>query len=218
MDSSTTQHDTQTPPQPLREKLSTLIEELPAEGLTLDYLLEVVGTQGMMLLITLLSLVFLIPVSIPGVSTIFGAAILLISLCTLTGRPLWLPQRLREKRIATDKLKPMLQRALRWIGYVEYISKPMRAPWMVSAKLPHILNSAGLVLGAILLMAPFGFIPFSNTFPAIAILCFSIGTLQRDGLAMIFGHVANLLTIIYFGILIAGGGIVIMKAFEYFTQ
>ena len=36
---------------------------------------------------------FLIPVSIPGVSTVFGAAILLVGVSRLSGRQLWLPAR-----------------------------------------------------------------------------------------------------------------------------
>lgn len=55
-------------------------------------------------------------------------------------------------------------------------------------------------------MAPFGLIPFSNTLPALALLFFAIGFLQRDGLFVVLGHAANLVTVIYFSVLIVGGG------------
>ena len=83
---------------PLKTQIDQMIEELPAQGhLTLGTLLDKLGDEGMLLLTILLTLVFLIPVSIPGVSTVFGAVILLVGISRLSGRPLWLPQRLRDK-------------------------------------------------------------------------------------------------------------------------
>jgi hypothetical protein len=74
----------------------------------------------------------------------------------------------------------------------------------------RIVNDCALILGAALLMAPFGLIPFSNTFPAIALLFLAIGSLQRDGLFILIGHVSNLVTIAYFALLIGGGGYALM--------
>jgi hypothetical protein len=81
----------------------------------------------------------------------------------------------------------------------------------------EFLNNCALILGSVLLMAPFGLIPFSNTLPALAILCLAIGLLQRDGLCVLFGHLTNLSTIIYFAVLIAGGTAVIYEAIQYIT-
>jgi hypothetical protein len=61
-------------------------------------------------------------------------------------------------------------------------------------------------------MAPFGLIPFSNTLPALALLFLAIGLLQRDGLCILFGHLANLATIIYFIVLLVGGSVAIHEA------
>ena len=52
----------------------------------------------------------------------------------------------------------------------------------------------------------FGFIPFSNTVPGIALMCLAIGLLQRDGLMVLLGHVMNGVSILYFALLIGGGG------------
>nr|MBP7548420.1 exopolysaccharide biosynthesis protein [Corallincola sp.] len=60
--------------------------------------------------------------------------------------------------------------------------------------------------------APFGFIPFSNTLPALALILLALGFIQRDGLCILLGHGANLATIIYFGGLIAGGGLALKQA------
>jgi len=63
-------------------------------------------------------------------------------------------------------------------------------------------------------MAPFGLIPFSNTLPAIAILFFAIGLLQRDGICILLGHLVNFATIVYFTLLIVGGGATIYEIFQ----
>jgi len=64
---------------------------------------------------------------------------------------------------------------------------------------------------------PFGLIPFSNTFPAVAILFLAIGLLQRDGVCILLGHISNVVTIIYFGVLIGGGGLAMREVFNRFV-
>lgn len=209
--------DLQPDPELLSAKLIAMIQALPESGVTLNYLLIMAGQDGLMILTMLLSLVFLIPVSIPGVSTVFGAAILLIALCKLAGRDLWVPQRLRDRTLSTEKLRPVLKRSLRWLSRLEKVSEPHRLSWLVNGSVANILNNLALVLGAVLLMAPFGLIPFSNTFPAVALLCLAVGFVQRDGLCILLGHVANLATILYFGLLLAGGGLAVREMFQRIT-
>ena len=75
-----------------------------------------------------------------------------------------------------------------------------------------------LLLGAMLLMAPFGIIHFSNKFPAVALLCLAVGFVQRDGLCILLGHIANLATIMYFSVLLAGGSLALREAFQHIAE
>lgn len=215
--SNTSNQHAQSDQEPLSKKLVGMIGALPPSGVTLDHLLALAGQDGLMILTVLLSLVFLIPVSIPGVSTVFGAAILLIALCRLSGRDLWLPGRLRNRVLSTEKLRPVLERSLRWLGHLEKVAHPHRLGWLATGGGIAVFNNAGLVLGALLLMAPFGLIPFSNTFPAVALLFLAVGFIQRDGVCILLGHVANLVSILYFGLLFAGGGLALREAFQRIT-
>lgn len=76
------------------EKLSTTLEKLigklQGQTITLRELMEAIGEQGLLLICAIASLPFLIPVSIPGVSTVFGAAIILVSLAITLNRLPWL--------------------------------------------------------------------------------------------------------------------------------
>ena len=90
----------------LGEKLTVVIDKLPPEGVTVIEILDLVGKDSLLLVTAFLTLVFLIPVSIPGVSTVFGAAILLIGVTRLFGRNLWLPKSFGNRIISTEKLLP----------------------------------------------------------------------------------------------------------------
>ncbi|MFA5683592.1 MAG: exopolysaccharide biosynthesis protein [Lysobacteraceae bacterium] len=202
----------------LRETLEQAIDALPPDTLSIEALLDQFGANGLLLLSALLTLVFLIPVSIPGVSTVFGAAILMVGVSRVLGRPLWLPARLRQRQLPTEKLRPPLQSGLTWVRRLERISRPGRLPALVDGRAMNLINDLALVLGALLLMMPFGFIPFSNTLPGIALLFLAIGLIQRDGIAVLLGHLGNVATMIYFAILIGGGGLLFREAMQWFSR
>jgi hypothetical protein len=205
------------PGESISQRIRALVRSLPPTGITLSELIHKVGNDGLLLLTALLTLVFLIPVSIPGVSTVFGAAILLIGTSRLLRRELWIPAKIKHRMINTRKLRPVLRKALPWLQKIERVSRPNRVQWLVSKGTVEHMNNASLILGAVLLMMPFGMIPFSNTFPAVALLFLAIGLLQRDGLCILLGYVSNLVTIVYFGILFTGGGLAIREAFNRLT-
>jgi len=205
-DTSDKMNDTDDNASSLRGQLTRMIAQLPEDRLNFGELLDLFGEDGLLLLCILLTLVFLIPVSIPGVSTVFGAAILLIGASRLRRKPLWLPERLRRKSLPSARLRPALTGGLKWVQRMERISRPHRLPWLVHGRAAWIINNLAFIAAALLLMAPFGFVPFSNTFPGIALLAYAIGFVQRDGGAVLLGHLANIGTVIYFSVLIGGGG------------
>lgn len=204
------------PEDSLSEKLQKIIDSFPEDKLTLSEIRDLLGRDGMLFFIALLSVVFLIPISIPGVSTIFGGTILLIGISLMLGWNLWLPEKFLKKELPAVKLRNGFKVGLKWFTRLEKICKPHRLIWMAGNRGATILNGCSIVLGAVLLMMPFGLIPFSNTLPAIALLFFSIGILQKDGICILLGYFFNFATIVYFTILISGGGYAVYKLFNYF--
>lgn len=199
----------------LGEKIELIISKLPQTEVTLIEIMDIVGTDSLMLLTIFLSLVFLVPVSIPGVSTVFGTGILLIGVTRLFARKLWLPKAIATRKISAEKLRLGFNRALVWFRRLEKISRPHRLQGLTTNGLMGLSNNLSFILAAILLMAPFGFIPFSNTLPAIALIFLAIGLMQRDGGSILLGYLANLATLIYFAFLIAGGGLSIRELFQF---
>ena len=198
----------------LGERLENIIDTLPEDALTLAELRDALGQDGPLFFAALLTLVFLIPVSIPGVSTVFGAAILFIGIGRLFNRTLWLPRRVLARPLPAARLREGLGKGIAWFHRLERISRPHRWRWFSAAGPLAVINDLAFILGAVLLMMPFGLIPFSNTLPAIALLLLAIGFLQRDGVCITLGHLANLATILYFGLLLSGGGLALKAVLE----
>lgn len=197
----------------LGEKLDDIIARLPPGTVTLGSVLELIEREGLLLFCVFLVLPFMVPVSIPGVSTVFGLAILLIGLSILFNYKPRLPARLAEKQFPTDRLRHALERGSIWVHRLQKISHPRLLVLTHGAAFERF-NGLMLVLGALLLMAPFGLVPFSNTLPGLAILFLAVGILQRDGGCVALGYVTNLLTMAYFSFLILGGGVLLHELWK----
>ena len=183
----------------LSHVLTNLIDEIDDDTITLKALLERSGRQGMLLVCALSTLPFLIPVSIPGGSTVFGAAIVLLASALFLNRLPWLPQRILNKPLDTHKLVPALRKGVTLVGKIDRWAKQR---WLGLTSVPMLrLNCAVMVFGGLLLMAPLGPIPFSNTAPAVGILLLAVGLLQRDGLFVVLGYLGLVLSVAYFSVL-----------------
>jgi hypothetical protein len=63
-------------------------------------------------------------------------------------------------------------------------------------------NGLALVFAALLLMAPLPLIPLTNTLPAVAILLLAAGMAERDGVLVLAGYAATLISTAYVGLLL----------------
>lgn len=187
---------------------------MPGPNVTLRQMLEIVGDHGPLLLCAVLTVPFLLPVSIPGVSTVFGLAILLLGAGITLNRMPWLPRQIMDRKIDAEKLKPVLRRGIGLVSRVEAVIR-QRIGFLTRGALAGRINGLVVMFAAVLLMLPLGLVPFSNTLPAFAILLLCIGMSQRDGLLVLAGYAMVAATVVYFSILAyaavaAGRGIAAM--------
>ncbi len=184
----------------LKETFSSIQNALPDNGVTLSMVLELLGKESFLILAAFLTLPFLAPVSIPGVSTVFGVIILLIGIGLVLNRPPWLPERFMIHIFPTDKLRICISQSLIWIQRLEKISH-RRMSFLCHGHLMGRVIGLVMVAASLLLMAPLAFIPFSNTLPALSILLLSIGVLQQDGIFIALGYLFLVATSVYFTII-----------------
>ena len=178
--------------------LSEIACSLPSEGLTLRELLERLGERGLLIFSMILTIPFLLPVSIPGSSVPFGLIIALNAVGIVTHRAPWLPNCLMSRRLTTEQLRRVLERGLRLFTRVEKLVHPRLLVLTHSATTAR-LNGMLLGLSGILLMSPLP-LPLSNTLPAYGVLFLALGSLERDGYLILAGYIMVFLTIIYLGL------------------
>jgi len=197
------------------ESVEHVIKNISGDEVTLREIINVIGREGMLVFCIFLTLPFMVPASIPGVSTLFGLAIGLIGVAIMTHRPPWLPGRLIHKKFPADRLRSALKKGTIWINRLERISRPSIPVLTYGSGMARV-NGLMLIAGALLLMLPFGLVPFSNTLPGLAILFLAIGVLQRDGRSVLLGYMTLVLTVLYFAFLLLGGIAVLQGIIEWF--
>ena len=180
--------------------LSEVIRTMPAGGLTLHELLDRLGDRGLLMLCMVLTIPFLLPVSIPGSSIPFGVLIALIAVGIVTHRAPWLPDRLMNRRLVRGHVVPMLEKGAR----LERLIHPRLLPLTHGATVGRF-NGILLGLTGLLMMAPLP-LPLSNTLPAYGVLFLALGSVERDGYVVLAGYLIVLLTVGYFSAMGVVGG------------
>lgn len=186
-------------PRRLSEELAALHARFGDRPVTLREVIVSLRGSAYMLIVILLSLPFITPIPLPGLSTPFGLAIGFIALRLALGQRPWLPKRLQRKRLPAGFFKKVFAFASRVIALLESFLRPRLsavtgAGWVMQVHALFILISAAVLL----LPLP---IPFSNSFPAWTILLLAAGMLERDGLFILLGYVVFVLGILYFMLL-----------------
>jgi hypothetical protein len=177
---------------------------MPAGGLTLQGLLERLGNRGLLIFCLVLTMPFLLPVSIPGSSIPFGVVIALVAVGLVTRRAPWLPKRLMHRRLARGHVVPMLEKGARLFARLERLMHPRLLPLTHGATVGRV-NGILLGLTGLLMMAPLP-LPLSNTLPAYGVLCLALGSVERDGYVVLAGYLMVLLTVGYFSAVGVVGG------------
>ena len=190
-------HDTD---RTLSQTLRDVREAVQGEHVSLAHLLELIGEQGLLLFVMFLMVPFLLPVSIPGVSTVFSLVVIMVGFGVVLNRLPWLPARLLSHRVAVENLIPALDKGILLMQRIERVIQP-RWLWLTHSATLNRVNGAMLVLGGVLLLFPLGLVPFSNTFPGVAVLLLAAGLIERDGLFIFLGYVMVGVTLVYFGAL-----------------
>lgn len=185
----------------LSEALRTTLAAVEGHKVTLRELLVLVGEQGLLVFCAILAMPFLLPVSLPFMSTALGAPMLLIGYAVTMNRVPLLPDRLLDHALPTVTVVHVLERAIRAADRFEHLCRPRILALTATASI-NAVHGAVLVLVVLALMAPLPLIPLANTLPAVAVILLCLGMAERDGAMLLLGHVVALLSILYVGVLL----------------
>ncbi len=183
-------------PRRLSEELADLRNRFADQPVTLREVIYTLRGRAYTLLLILLSLPFLTPLPLPGLSTPFGLAIGFIAMRLSLGRRPWLPMKLQRKQLPAGFFSKVFTVTARVIAFLEKFLRPRLATLTASTVLLR-MHAFVILLAALTLLLPLP-IPFTNSFPAWAILLLAAGLLERDGLFILAGYAVFVLGVFYF--------------------
>lgn len=174
-------------------RFSDTLERLGSHGgekLFLGEIVEAFGERAFGAVMLLFAIVNMLPWP-PGGTTLTGAPLLFLSAELAWGRnTLWLPHWLGRASVGRETFRKMSGRLMKLIRFSEALSRP-RLYFMTGRLGQALIGLACLILSAILVLPVFG----GNLIPAVAIGFFSLGIMQRDGLAVLLGWITTAITV-----------------------
>ncbi|MBI5387757.1 MAG: exopolysaccharide biosynthesis protein [Verrucomicrobia bacterium] len=184
---------------PLSQELARILGEAPASGgVTLNEVLVRTEGRGLFGVIVLLCLPFVAPVSVPGMSTPLGLAILVIAVRLALRKPPRLPRRLGDRALAPKVRKAILGGGLKVLRFLEKGVRPRRTFWM-SWPVTRLVNAAVVGYAALLLALPLPPLPpFTNALPSYSVILLAASMMEEDGVMIWAGYAVTLGTTVYF--------------------
>lgn len=185
------------PPRKLSEVIEELIWSFRERPVSLRELIVALQGRAYTLLMLLLALPFLLPMPLPGLSSLLGLVIAVIALRLTLGQKPWLPQRLLDRQLPPTFFPKLLAGARRVLRFLEVMLKP-RHLWLTSSPLLVQLHSFIILVAALVLLLPLP--PGTNFPPALCIVIMAGGLLERDGRFILGGYLAFAFNGVFFAL------------------
>lgn len=170
-----------TPPERMSQALQRLIDGEAGARVAIGDLFHKIGERAHYALLILFALPNTLP-GIPGTSAVLGVPLLYLSLQLALGRDPWLPGFIARRSVGRETLAGILARGKPWLEKGERYLHPRLQP-LTTAGVERAVGALSVVL-ALSIMLP---IPFGNMMPALAIIFFALGLMERDGAWVIGG-------------------------------
>lgn len=178
--------------------LASAEAEVKDPTVTLRALLAMLGEQGLLVFCGVLAAPFLLPLTVPGMSTVLGLPMLLIGFAVMLSRVPWLPERLLNRSLPAPTVRSVLGRVRGWAERFEHLVRP-RLLGLTGGRVVNFINGALVIVAVLLLMAPIPLVPFINSLPAFAIILLCFGMAERDGVVILLGYLMTVVSAVYVG-------------------
>jgi hypothetical protein len=176
-------------PSPGSHVLEQLLDQAPADYLTLGWLIAALHQRSLGIIMLCLGLLATVPVG----STLPGLMLVVLALQMIAGRSEpFVPNFIAVRRLPTRHL---LQLGRRAIPVLKNLEKAVHPRWPATFEATKgLVGLMILLLTVVLLLTP---VPLSNVAPAIVIALISVAYIQQDGLLL---SVALLAAIVLVGL------------------
>ena len=183
------------------------------KGYTIGAMTQDVGELAFGLCMLIFALPNIVPFPMPGVSTITAIPMLYFSVQLMMHRKVvWLPPFIAQRELKGERFKRMIEYVIPWVSRFEKYSRPRLE--VFASRRARAVAGGIITLLALLIALP---VPFGNLVPAIAICILCLAIIEHDGVVMLIGVVATLLSLVYLYVLFSIYFWVIVKAIEAAT-
>lgn len=175
---------------PLSRLIADLRQEvLRAEKVNIGFLAEALHERGFGVLILVFAGPMALPLPVPpGINIILALPLVFLTAQQALGRhALWMPEKLLRKPMPKDKMTGLLAGMIPWFEKIELLVRP-RMGWITQDGPSRVFGALGLVMALTVLLP----VPLTNTVPSLGLVLMAVGTLMRDGLAVIAGAVVGI--------------------------
>ncbi len=189
-----------TGPEHLSQQLQLLIQsmdESPSPQISIREIEERLKRQSVAMILIILSLPFVQPIPLPGLSMILGFLIVALGLKVAFGEKGALPEFVARRELPEARLKAIIIKVLPLLTKIERLFKP-RLLFCFSRRFHGLIGFFIMISGTALMLPLPPVILFSNSIPAWAIIFISLGLLEKDGLMLWIGHILAAGAWIYF--------------------
>lgn len=183
---------------PLSQRLQEVLATNPdGQEPTLDDLLQKTEGRGIYLVIILLSLPFITPIPLPGISNVLGMVIMLLSVKVMLHLPPRLPQSISQKPLTSERLRKVVLASVKLLQFIEKWIRPRKTTWLAW---PAARSVNGLLLAVLGLMLALPFppiVPFTNMFPSLALIFVAASMMEEDGVMIWVGYLLSAGALMY---------------------
>lgn len=154
-------------------------------------------------LITLvLCLPFLQPVPLGPLAGLNATVLCVLGWQMLRGRTEpWLPARLHRVELSAKSWRRLLAVCRTLVGLLARFTRVRLTGWTDGPGGARL--AGGLICsGAVLLFLPIPFAPFTNSLPALGMICAAAALLERDGLMVLASALWQIASVVYFALVI----------------
>lgn len=160
--------------------------------LKLEEVVSAFGDRGLGALILVLTLMALLPWP-PGGKAVFAVPITLLAFeLAFQRNEVWLPRWALRASLSRPAYRAAVSRIMRPIRFVENLTRPRLH--VLTGPAGEIVMGVLCVILAVVMALP---VPFGDMLPGLALLFFSLGVMQKDGIAILIGGLWSAATVGY---------------------
>jgi hypothetical protein len=159
---------------------------------SLGEIVNCLGERSIGACLLVLALPMVLPVQLPGISSLFGVPLMILSAQLMLGsRRAWTPGPLARRSIARADYAAMVGRMLPTLRRCERIVRP-RAAWLANDWVKRPIGLICFVLATIIVFP----IPLGHVLPGMAICLLALGLTEHDGVVIGLGFAATALALV----------------------